>query len=298
MSTVAKEMGIRRLVKGDIGVEIEVEGRNLPLRVSGWRSERDGSLKGEENIEYVLAEPATLQGVSKALATLDKAYQAHDSRVDDTVRAGVHIHINCQHLTMTQLYNFMTIYLILENVLVKWCGDYREGNLFCLRSCDAEYMLAIVRQAALDEKKAYRIRFHTDELRYASMNVKALGDYGSLEFRAMRGTRDLDLIYKWAESLYNIREFAKKFDKPSDIIEQFSFDGAETFLDNAVGENSVMFKAECGDELQSMLFDGMRCAQDIAYSRDWATFEPKMKDIGGLEFPEGVEFPDEPEDDF
>src|SRR3546814_21174594 len=92
-------------------------------------------------------------------------------------------------LTMTQLYSFMTVYLILENVLVGWCGHSRCGNLFCLRASDAEWLLTSIRAAA--EGRTFKHSLHSDNLRYASMNVKALGDYGSLEFRTMHGNRDM-----------------------------------------------------------------------------------------------------------
>ena len=137
MSSVFKEMGIKKAVSGDIGVEIEVEGIGIPAARKYWSNEEDGSLKGESR-EFVLKEPSTLEGVKDALGYLDALYTANETTVHDSVRAGVHIHINCQKLTMTQLYNFMVVYLILENVLVKWCGNYRQGNLFCLKASDAE----------------------------------------------------------------------------------------------------------------------------------------------------------------
>lgn len=283
MALVLKELGIKKEEFGDIGLEIEVEGRNLPRLAKYWRNEQDGSLKGEETAEYVLSKPSDLNGVRTALDYLNKCYIAQETIVDDTVRAGVHVHINCQHLTMTQLYNFITIYLLLENLLVKWCGEYREGNLFCLRACDAEWMLSIIRAAATSNKKAFRTMFHRDELRYASMNLKALGDYGSLEFRAMRGTRDLDLIYTWAETLFNLRQFACSFEKPTDIIEQFSLMGTEAFLDAALGKNVKTFICKGYSKL---IWEGMRNAQDVAYCCDWQKFEPKMRKVGQCEFPD------------
>lgn len=209
MLTVFKEMKLRSKTKGDIGVEIEVEGKRLPRLDKYWRNEHDGSLRGEENMEYVLQKPGTLKEVREALDYLDNAYKKNKSVVDDTVRAGVHIHVNCQELTMCQLYSFFCVYMILEEMLVKFCGEHREGNLFCLRIKDADYTLSCIRRAMLT--KDFRQIFHNDDLRYSAMNVKALGDYGSLEFRTMRGTRDLDLIYTWAEILFNLREYAKSF---------------------------------------------------------------------------------------
>lgn len=282
MPNVLKEFGLRRPVTGDLGIEIEVEGNNLPHCDRWWRNEEDGSLKGEETREYVLDVPQNLAGVRQALDYLDGLYRTHKSRVDDTVRAGVHVHVNCQQLTLTQLYNFITVYLILENVLVHWCGEYREGNLFCLRATDAEYLLAQIKASIKDPRRQLRQRFHRDELRYASMNLKALGDYGSVEFRAMRGTRDLDLIYKWAETLLGLREFAKTFESPADIIQQFSLGGRDAFMQAALGKNYRDFVC---DGQEAMLWEGMRNAQDIAYSTDWAMFDPKMRQIGGCDFP-------------
>lgn len=297
MSSVFKEMQIKREEAGDIGLEIEVEGKYLPKMGKLWRTEADGSLKGEESAEYVLAAPGSMKDVQAALDQLEAAYVHNETRVDNTVRAGVHVHINCQRLTMTQLYNFITVYLILENLLVKWCGEFREGNLFCLRTCDAEWMLQVIRSAANDPKKMYKNRFHRDELRYASMNLKALGDYGSLEFRAMRGTRDLSLIYSWAETLYGLREFACGFDKPSDIVEAFSIRGPERFIEDALGKNTAQFMHE---DYLNLVWKGLRNAQDVAYCTDWMVFEPKMRKIGQLEFPENIPAGDinEPEEDF
>lgn len=272
MKTVAEAFRIPRrcITKGDVGIEIEVEGKNLPRQVKGWNSEADGSLRGEENIEYVLSTPGTLDEAEQALNNLDRAYKANESVVDDTVRAGVHVHINAQHLTLVELFNFITIYLILEEPLTKFCGEYREGNLFCLRSCDAEYVLFALREAA--QSRVFGGLVH-DNLRYSSMNVKALGTYGSLEFRAMRGTRDLDLIMDWTKILYGLREAAKTFRVPSDVINSFSEGAYELFLTRTLGDYSNLFLQMPGWE--KMVKDGMRRAQTIAFATNWEKYFEK-----------------------
>lgn len=195
-------------------------------------------------------------------------YKKHQAIVDDTVRAGVHVHINVQQLNIVELYNYMTLYLILEELLVKFCGPYREGNLFCLRACDAEWLLFRLSEAA--RSRQFRRVLTDDNLRYGSMNVKALGTYGSLEFRAMRGTRDLNLIHKWATILLDLREAAKKFTDPKDIINGYSEGDADAFLVKCLGEHVEIFKGF--DNIPKMLNDGMRRAQDIAFCCDWQQF--------------------------
>lgn len=295
MKTVMQWFGLPKKYKtdGDVGIEIEVEGERLPFLEKYWKNEQDGSLRGPETCEYVLEKPMTLKDARIALSYLDAQYKDKKSKVYDSVRAGVHVHINVQKLNMIELYNFMVLYIILEEVLVKWCGPYREGNLFCLRTCDADYL--VDRLTYVAEHRNFD-SLVSDQLRYASMNVKALGTYGSLEFRAMRGTRDLDLIYKWAEVLLSLREVAKGYESPDKIIEVFSVGQAKGFLIDVLGDNVKHFIC---DGYEGMLIDGMRRAQDIAYCVDWSDYhEVEKKIIGDLEFPLGTEFPDEPLEDY
>lgn len=257
------------LTQGDVGIEIEVEGNRLPWCEKYWKNEEDGSLRGPENREYVLKKPSTLKEAELALKYLSVMYNKNDTDVHDSVRAGVHCHVNVQDLNIVELYSFMTVYIILEDLLVKFCGEFREGNLFCLRTGDAEYLL----QALQDAAKQRRFRtLVSDNLRYASMNVKALGTYGSLEFRAMRGTRDLGLIYKWAEVLVGLREAAKKFTDPTDVVNGFSEGDAEHFLHRCLGDNDHLFKCE---GYAQMVSAGMRRAQDVAFCTNWQKFFEK-----------------------
>ena len=269
MKTVAEWFSIppRLFTEGDVGIEVEVEGYNLPVTQKYWKMEDDGSLRGESK-EYVLKKPMPLSQARLALKYLGVMYNKHGSVVHDSVRAGVHVHINVQKLNIVELYNFMTVYIILENLLTKYCGESREGNLFCLRTGDAEYLLYQLVEVARSRRFKALV---TDDLRYASMNVKALGTYGSLEFRAMRGTRDLDAIYIWTEVLLNLREVAKTFQSPCEVVSNFSEGSAQAFVDRCLGKHTGLFTAHTGWEKDVVA--GMRRAQDIAFATDWEEFK-------------------------
>lgn len=280
----------RALTRGDLGIEIEVEGDNLPQPDKYWNCEQDGSLRGE-SMEYVLSKPLGMAATRTALSHLNDSYLANGTVVHESVRAGVHVHVNVQQLSTVELFSFMTAYIILEDLLIKYCGEYREGNLFCLRIKDAEYLLHTIEEVA--RTKDYQL-FNRDVLRYSSMNVCSLWRYGSLEFRAMRGTRDLDVIGDWAEILLNIRNVVAKFDSPARIIEMWHNVGVESFLDVLLGPYKD--KLCNGVDYESLVTDGLYRAHQLAMATDWGSFE--MKNIGGLEFPVDVEFPDEPMEDF
>lgn len=293
MTTVFEGFNLPRRYKskGDVGIEIEVEGENLPHTDNNiWRMERDGSLRGN-SIEYVLSKPMSSEDKAQALSYLDRKYVEEGTVVNDSVRAGVHVHINVQDLTLKEMFSFITAYIILEDILTHYCGEYRQGNLFCLRVKDADYLLYLLERVA---KSRDFDEWNTGQIRYSALNVTSLFKFGSLEFRAMRGTRDMQVINDWADMLLDIREVSREFENPSDVVKLLQEGGAENFLQTFLGD----YLDNMGDIPNDMLSleDGLSRAYDLAMETDWSLYE--TKDIGGLKFPVDVEFPDEPMEDF
>lgn len=286
MTTVLNAFRINRdtPVEGDVGVEIEVEGARLPTAVRGWNVTHDGSLREHHGmaLEYVFRAPATLKHAEKLLDNLKDSLEDSKSKVADSPRCGVHVHVNVQGLTITQLYNFFALYFIFEGVLTKFCGKQREGNLFCLRAKDAEFLVYELERALEDGR--FRNRFSNDQLRYAAMNVCSLPRYGSLEFRSMRGTTDKETVMLWTKLLVALREQAKQFEAPYQILEQVSMGGEAAILLNTFGEDGRFLMEYEGWE-QSIM-EGVRRCQVFSYSGDWESLNqvPKRR-VGGVEVP-------------
>lgn len=245
-------------VSGEVGIEIEVEGRNLPTSAGKyWSVTRDGSLRGEEALEYVLAKPIPREGVDKALSELYGKFASLNSIVDDSGRAGVHIHINIRDLTISELYTFIFLYLILERPLVDFCGKERVGNLFCLRAVDAEYLLIALRN--LVDTHSFR-EVANDNLRYAAMNLTAIRKYGSLEFRAMASPVSQEKIQAWANTLLAIKDAVKQFKSPEEVVYGVSQLGGSDFAKNVLGSSFPTIY--CEDWNEEVIF-GMRLIQPI-----------------------------------
>lgn len=282
---------------GEVGIEVEAEGQNLPRqRVKGWRCIEDGSLRGESR-EYVLEQPVPRANVLGFLEILKAAYAREGTIIQDSFRTSVHVHVNVQEMPIVQWYNYITLYLVFEEMLTEFCGPTRVGNLFCLRAQDAEYMLDMLQQSAV--RKEWHRLVH-DNLRYAALNIKATGTYGSLEFRSMRGTEDIHLINNWVNILLSLKDAATRYKDPREIVEDMSLCGPNGFFNKNLGKYPFLYRNR---HAQSIL-DGARRIQDLAYCVDWGTWEKGFSKnvfdpVGGARIrPDGVDELDVPHVEF
>ncbi len=246
------------------GIEIETEGRNLPRIDSRvWKSEADGSLRGE-SYEYVLRKPIPFGKEKEALAALKEEWKQAESVIKNSPNAGVHVHINCSDLTVTQLFNYISLYLVVEEILVNKCGVDRIGNLFCLRASDAEYLIEMLMTSVRNQDLHV---LHTDDLRYASINVKALGDYGSVEFRAWRADGDLEAVGWWCRLLQHLKALAREIDNPAQIVADSSMMGSYGFFTRVLGDfaKDIEWNASFDDAIRN----SVRRVQQYAYLGDW-----------------------------
>lgn len=272
-------MNIREIVRvkpkvGDIGIEIEVEGTRIPngnyvaIYSKLWKTEVDNSLKAEEALEYVLREPVPYDEVKEALDELEQLFINKKSVIHDSIRAGIHVHINVQSLTAKQLATFITCYLCVENILVEFCGESRVGNLFCLRTSDAEAYLPWI--TYIFKKKDFR-NLKNDDFRYASMNLKSVAEYGSVEFRAMKTTSDFSRIKLWIDLLYSMYQNSLTYRDPKDVVLSFSGNGYKEFIRGLFGEYAEHLPVK--DTTPDDIYDGVCNAQDFAYAIDWNEYK-------------------------
>jgi hypothetical protein len=286
MKTIKQMVDINPAYYSDklYGLEIEVEGENLPTSVSSfWRVERDDSLKTEEAWEYVTKKPHHLLDMSVRLDELQRAYNNCNSVVYDSVRAGVHVHMNVQDWNIKQLLTFAICYYGLEDVLMKWCGENREGNLFTLRTKDAEFVLFKLVET-LQQRNLNVL--NTDVIRYASLNFLSLFKYGTVEFRGMRGTSDLGEIYRWMCIIDELRTNSLTYDSPVDVVNGMSGDGEEGFIRRLLPNHyQILIKNNPSYARDIRL--AIRRIQMIAYGINWDSLSQPRVNIfknGGSSF--------------
>jgi len=240
MKKLFQLLGIEQ-TKGDVGVEIECEGENMEeINTKFWRCEDDGSLRGEYpngRCEYIFKNPTAIKDVPVALTQL--ADHLSDAELAFSHRCSVHVHLNAQELTITQLMNLVYTYLILEEPLMTFCGKKRKGNNFCLRLSDAEGMLQLINNMFIHGEECFQY-FERDMYRYSAMNLEALKKYGSVEFRGMEGNLDIERLSSWCNVLVALRTYAASVQSPEHIYEEYANAGPLAFMDRVFGEHSVL----------------------------------------------------------
>lgn len=243
-----------------VGIEIEVEGRGLPVQVKGWNCTHDGSLRGE-NVEYVLSAPADYNTAVNSLKQLNLSFLRSKPTVADTGYAGIHLHVNVGDLEWRQLVRFVSYYYLLEPLLLEWSGEQRKDNLFCLPITAADLPLLHFREMI---RRADVGVLASDEIRYAALNFKAMSDYGSLEFRSLRSTLDRGTIVKWMRFFLTLREQAME-DRPLTwVVEELSQQQigiVQTLLGGELAEELIGIP----DALEKM-YESVRKFQTLLYT--------------------------------
>ncbi len=210
---------------GDIGIELEIEGKHLGFEDESkyWVSHAEPSLR--DGVEYVLREPISAKNLDVVL----EEFKALTPRIKiiQSLRTSTHIHINIDKLTLKEMYNVLCHYFLVEDFLVALNGSSRVGNLFCLRASDAfgqiSACIAGIRNGAFPMGD-------NNSLKYGAVNLVAPRKYGSLEFRFPRGAESMDFVKFWAKGLYDLVHINKAYDirETMDTIDYANLDSLLT----------------------------------------------------------------------
>lgn len=275
--SINKVVGFGIKQEGMIGLEIECEGTHLfttPFKY--WACHQDNSLRAVKDhapVEYVLSKPLDPPEIKKALEYLESKLKQAGSSVIHSNRTSVHVHINCQKLTVRQLYCFILLYIIFEEALIDWCSPERAGNLFTLRAKDSDYYITLLEAALKNEN----FRGWSENVRYAACNVASIPKFGSLEFRALKGTVDIELITNWMSMLLNIMDQSLKYDNPVQIVEEFTRIGPLPFFRKIFASDKLRSLLELQTGLSGKLWDGLRMMRDVAYTVEWLPPQKKKE---------------------
>jgi hypothetical protein len=183
------------------GVELEIENtQGSDWVIEGMHGEEDGSLRNN-GYEYITT-PMTFSHLAYCL----QRFFAH-SRVDDvnySDRCSVHVHANCVDLTVDQLSTVVMLYQTFEKILFEFIGNDRDKNIFCVPWSETQLNYGAVSRIANGSFEPRQWQ------KYTALNLIPLRTLGTIEFRHMAGTSDLDRILRWCNLIGCLFYFASE----------------------------------------------------------------------------------------
>lgn len=182
------------------GLELEIENSGNLDNPRLFSVTTDGSLRnnGHEFISRPANYTTTVKGLIKFFQNnppLRTTYNedgtyATDSNYSD--RTSIHVHTNCQDLTMKQLASMCMLYQVFERMLYAYIGAGRSQNIFCVPWSETLISNRTIRCLLAGET----LKIH-DWQKYTGLNLKPLERFGTIEWRHMHGTNDIQFISTW-----------------------------------------------------------------------------------------------------
>ena len=274
---------------GEFGIEIETETKD-PYDAPSftyWSVHQDGSLR-DFGQEYVLKQPVKYEyALPEALAEFEKR-TAKIPFIKDSLSTSVHVHVNMLNESFKTMGNFLTLYSLLENILIRYSGPDRLSNLFCLPICDAEItyhnIISMMKHA---ETKSYKsMMMNENHVKYAACNLSSFNQFGSIELRSFRGETDIKSIQDWVDIIYRILQYSRKDISPRNILADWKSKEIK-ILDDIFSKN--IRKSLSHKEELKLIEQNIWYAANIAYSvKDWELldtpvklpeFKPKQKEL-------------------
>jgi hypothetical protein len=206
-----------------VGLEIETEGCQQTMEwymvTLGklWETKTDGSLRGINNgqvypgnaFEFI-SKPA---GIGVTLAELVEFWKSTGfTNANYSDRCSIHVHTNVQDMTPEQVATLCLVYSVVEEVLFEFINHYgvtevskyRDTGVYCVpwNQCRMNHQMVTNMFADLD----YSFR---NWQKYTALNIIPARTLGTVEWRHMHGTANMDKITKWLNIIGSILLYAK-----------------------------------------------------------------------------------------
>ena len=192
-----------------MGMEIEAE--HMPhadrwyrdrIDTLGWNVTTDGSLRGQNNERRagIGFEPGNAyEFVSRPMRQADliwsvRAFMQATGITQDAFssdRTSIHVHVNCQDKDFGFIRSLVYLYAVMEQCIFQFIGHDRANNIYCVPLSSTNLLNRINGFLRSPDNLA------GSWIKYTSLNFCPLSEYGTVEFRHMHGTTDVEKLTKW-----------------------------------------------------------------------------------------------------
>lgn len=250
------------------GVEIETEkcstddlGYSAILEKI-WQVKTDGSLRGRNNGQNAagnayefISKPAPLKILIPELELFFKTTKFKDDNFTD--RCSIHVHTNITDLTVHQIGTLFLTYSVVEDLIFKFIntyrvaeprGKYRDTNIYCVPWNQCRMNFDIMSKMFEDAEYAFK-----QWQKYTALNILPTRTIGSVEWRHMHGTADMEKLRVWLNMIGRIYKYSTdtSFEDAVKIIKNLNDNSAYQQYFTSVFGNYLEYTPEAAKALES-----------------------------------------------
>jgi Putative amidoligase enzyme. len=233
-----------------VGVEIETERCQNIVYTDHmsklWQMKTDGSLRGTA-FEFV-SKPVKIKYLIPQLAKFYADTGFTEENYSD--RCSVHIHTNITDMTVEQVSAICLVYSIVEELLFNFVNKYhakdtwgysRDTNIYCVPWAQCRMNHGVVKNMFADPNYAFR-----NWQKYTALNLLPAREIGTLEWRHMHGTADVDKLTKWLNIIGSIIKYAqgRSLDEVIQVVKELNDSSAYQQFYNEIFQDALPYTEE------------------------------------------------------
>lgn len=268
---VVKKPRTKNATTDELGIEFELEGENLrnivpALNAKGcdyWGAHMDGSLRSG-GLEFTFNKALNRVDARKAIQDF-WSVAAEKAKVENSERCSTHMHLNFQHMSIMQVYSFLTLFYMLELPFFQRFAPERIGNGYCMPMFECS---TIAQNFARNVREGVMRHGMKGSERYCALNVASLSEHGSLECRMLGESSNADKPLEWMDILLELYDYVKNNPRmtPEEILNSFQV-GYSDFTQQHFPKAWEAIKDV--KNVEKLLQFGVYAVQDFVYAVDW-----------------------------
>lgn len=187
-----------------VGVEIESENCkdafDYSISVNKWSITTDNSLRGQA-YEFI-SFPAHAGNIINFIKELYEVNEFTERNFTD--RCSIHVHANVLDFTVDELSCLALYYQTIEQVLFEFVGHSRDTNLYCI-----PWTQCLMNHQLINGLYSDGVGTLKQWQKYTALNLLPILKQGTVEFRHMHGTADIEKIRTWINIISHLMYKAK-----------------------------------------------------------------------------------------
>ena len=183
------------------GVELEIENTAYgEWVVPGLVVTEDGSLRNG-GAEYITS-PMTYSNLMYCLDTFFTKAGVSDRNYSE--RCSVHVHANCQDLSINQIKTVLVLYQVFERIFFHFAGEERDKNIFCV-----PWDQTLLNHNVINSLSSNLLNVRAWQ-KYTALNLLPLTTQGTVEFRHLPGMYNLPRLGTWFNMIGCLFRYARQ----------------------------------------------------------------------------------------